>query len=148
MNNILIVESDNDKYFIESLINYLNLTITVDRPICNEYECLGGLGNLEEKLISVSKKIKKNSIEKIGIIIDVDNEGIENRIALINKCLRGLEDVPNDFTITKINEFIKIESLDIEIGCYIMNVSGSGELETVLKAIKSKDSTYADCLES
>ena len=29
-----------------------------------------------------------------------------------------------------------------------MNVSGSGELETVLKAIKSKDSTYADCLES
>lgn len=29
-----------------------------------------------------------------------------------------------------------------------MNVDGNGELETVLKAIKSKDSTYADCLDS
>ena len=51
--------------------------------------------------------------------------------------------------ITKINEFIKIESLDeVEIGCYITNVDGNGELETVLKAIKSQDSTYADCLEA
>lgn len=148
MNNILIVESDNDKYFIESLINYLNLTITVDRPICNEYECLGGLGNLEEKLISVSKKIKKNSIEKIGIILDADSEGIENRITLINNCIRTLEDVPNDFTITKINEFIKIKSLEVEIGCYITNKDGFGELETVLKAIASEDTTYADCLEA
>ena len=29
-----------------------------------------------------------------------------------------------------------------------MNVEGNGELETLLKAIKSADSTYADCLET
>ncbi|MBV5279564.1 MAG: hypothetical protein J0647_11215 [Campylobacteraceae bacterium] len=29
-----------------------------------------------------------------------------------------------------------------------MNVDGVGELDTVLKAIKTEDSTYADCLES
>ena len=68
---------------------------------------------------------------------------------MINSCIKTLEEVPENFTITKINEFIKIESLDgVEIGCYITNVDGNGELETVLKAIKSQDSTYADCLEA
>jgi hypothetical protein len=31
---------------------------------------------------------------------------------------------------------------------YFTNVNGQGELETVLKAIKSRDSPHADCLES
>ena len=59
-----------------------------------------------------------------------------------------MEDVPNDFTITEVNEFVKIESLDVKVGYFIMNVSGKGELDTVLKAIKSKDSTFADCLDA
>lgn len=149
MNSLIIVESHNDKFFIEKLRDELGLkNIELKEPICNitDYECLNGLS--ETKLTQTLKEIKFDQYQKIGIIIDADNEGIENRIALINKCVMVLENVPNDFTITKINEFIKVESLDIEIGCYIMNVSGSGELETVLKAIKSKDSTYADCLEA
>ncbi len=59
-----------------------------------------------------------------------------------------MENFPTDFEITKINEFVKVEKLDIEIGCYIMNVKGNGELETLLKAIKSEESIYADCLEA
>jgi hypothetical protein len=35
------------------------------------------------------------------------------------------------------------KSLEIEIACYITNVEGYGELETVLKKIKSKDSSFA-----
>ena len=150
MNSLVIVESDNDKFFIEKLRDELGLTnIKIDEPICNihDYECLNGLS--ETKLKQILKEIKFDHYQKIGIIIDADNEGIEKRIDLINSCIRTLEDVSSDFTITKINEFIKIESLDgVEIGCYITNVDGNGELETVLKAIKSQDSTYADCLEA
>ena len=150
MKSLIIVESDNDKFFIEKLRDELGLTnIKIDEPICNihDYECLNGLS--ETKLKQILKEIKFDHYQKIGIIIDADNEGIEKRIDLINSCIRTLEDVSSDFTITKINEFIKIESLDgVEIGCYITNVDGNGELETVLKAIKSQDSTYADCLEA
>lgn len=149
MKSLIIVESHNDKYFIEKLRDELGLkNIELKEPICNitDYECLNGLS--EKKLQQTLKEIKFDEYQKIGIIIDADNEGIEKRIDLINSCIRALENVSSDFKITKINEFIKIESLDIEIGCYITNVSGNGELETVLKAIKSQDSTYADCLEA
>jgi len=148
VNNILIVESDNDKYFVEALSNYLSLfTIEIDVPICNiaDYECLNGLGQLEQKLIQVSTRIKKDNIEKIGIILDADKVGIEKRIELINDKLKNIcEDVQLD----KINDFKYSNELQVNIGCYIMNVDGKGELETVMKIVKLKDSTYADCLDS
>ncbi len=43
---ILIVESENDKYFIESLKEFLNIyEVNIDTPICtiDDYECLNGL---------------------------------------------------------------------------------------------------------
>ena len=147
MSNLIIVESHNDKFFIEKLNDVLGLSnIEVDEPICNitDYECLDGLS--ERKLKLTISEIKFDKYQKIGIIIDADDKGIEDRINLINTCITSLEEVPNDFKLTKINEFIRIENLDIEIGCYVTNVSGNGELETVLKAIASKKSTYADCL--
>ena len=149
MKSLIIVESHNDKYFIEKLRDILDLeNIELKEPVCKmaDYECLNGLS--ETKLTQTLKEIKFDQYQKIGIIIDADNEGIQKRIDLINSCIRTLEEVPEDFQITKINEFIRVKNLDIEIGCYITNKDGFGELETVLKAIKKEDSTYADCLDS
>ncbi len=149
MNNLIIVESDNDKFFIEKLRDVMGLTnIKVDEPICNitDFECLGGLS--EKKLTQTLKEVSFHQYQKVGIIIDADDKEIAERITLINTCIKSLKEVPIDFEITNINEFIKIESFDVEIGCYIMNVAGKGELETVLRAIASKDSTYANCLDS
>ena len=56
--NILIVESKNDKFFIEALIKRLNLPyIDVDPPICSidEYECLGGMSELKGKLLDIQE---------------------------------------------------------------------------------------------
>ena len=111
MKSLIIVESHNDKYFIEKLRDELGLTnIKIDEPICNihDYECLNGLS--ETKLKQILKEIKFDQYKKIGIIIDADNEGIEKRIDLINSCIQTLEEVPENFTITKINEFIKFEN--------------------------------------
>jgi hypothetical protein len=140
------VESHNDKFFIEKMSDALGLgNISIDEPICNlyDFECLDGLTNLGHKLSEVKTRVDK--YEKIGIILDADNEGIEKRIEFINGYLSG---ICSDAKLTQINKFVKSVELDVEIGCYIMNVDGNGELDTVLKAIKSKESVYADCLEA
>lgn len=134
MNNLLIVESENDKYFIEALINHLNLNIEVGSPICSidEYECLGGISKLENKLVALKSRVSKEGIEKIGIIFDADKIGVEQREKDIQEKI----------------DLIFEKNSDIVFQIYIMNVAGHGELETVLKEIKSEDSTVADCLES
>ena len=132
VSNLLIVESKNDKYFIEALIKHLNLSIKVDEPICstNEYECLGGIGNLISKLESVKSNIEKHNIDKIGIIFDADDKGIDERT-------KTIEDA--------INTTCKEYSLKFKI--YIINIDGKGELETILKKIASQKHTMADCSE-
>ena len=144
MSNLIIVESKNDKYFIESLICKLNLdNIEVGQPICNinDFNCLGGIDNLNARL----KALKPELYSKIGIILDADEAGIEKRINLINKSLKS---ICTDVELEKINKLHKSEELDLEIACYITNIAGKGELETVMRKVKSKDSTYADCLKS
>ena len=81
----------------------------------------------------------------MGILLDADNKGIEDRVNLINKAVRF---ITQDVAITAVNTWYKSESLDIEISCHILNAGGYGELETILKEIKSQDSTFADCLYS
>ncbi len=146
MSSLAIVESHNDKFFIEKVSETLGLgNISIDEPTCNPYdfECLDGLTKLGRKLNEVKTRVDR--YEKIGIILDADDEGVKKRIEFIN---RHLADICSDVKLTQINEFVKSAELDVEIGCYIMNVDGSGELDTVLKAIKNKESIHADCLES
>jgi len=134
VSNLLIVESENDKYFIEALINHINLNIEIDTPICSidEYECLGGIGKLENKLYELKGRVAKDGIEKIGIIFDANSKGIKKRT---NDIQKKIDLVFNSFS-------------DINFSIYIMNVDGFGELETILKQIKLEKSTVADCLES
>ena len=142
--NKLIVESKNDKIFVEKILKILNLqNIEVSEPICliDECICLDGLGNLEKKL----RDEKLDSINKIGILLDADNEGVSKRIDEINKILKNL-DINIEFD--NINEFQKDEKKDIEVACHILNIEDKGSLDNILKAIAKSPSNYADCLES
>lgn len=132
MSNLLIVESENDQYFIEALVERINVNIKIDSPVCliDEYECLGGIGKLENKLRSLTGQVLKEGIDKIGIIFDADNVGVEQRTRQIEE---------------KIN-LVFGESPDVIFSIFILNVAGKGELETLLKAIKCQDSPMADCL--
>ena len=138
MSVVLIVESENDKYFIEAVIRHINVEIEIGEPICSvdEYDCIGGMGKLDERLNALTHRIIKGEIEKVGIIFDADKAGIEVRTQQIKE---------------KINLMIATlpdECKDIAFDIYIQNKDGHGELETVLKDIKSEDSVIADCLES
>ena len=87
MSNLLIVESENDKYFIEAFLKHMNLNLEVGEPICSisDYECLGGIDKLEQKLKFVRVKTQKKSIDKVGIIFDADSIGVETRKSEIEK---------------------------------------------------------------
>ena len=141
VNNLIIVESKNDMFFIKRLIEFSNINnmnnINVE-CIC-EFECLEGIGNLKKKLA----EIKFDKYNRIGIILDADNEGIDKRIKFINEALKNVCD---DVQLTEINKLEKSYKLDVDFICYIIN--GYGELETVLKLIKKSDSFFADCLYS
>jgi len=133
VSNILIVESENDKFFIEAIVASMNLPFEIEKPICqiDEYECMGGIGKLKNKLKELNSRILKgDEIYQVGIIVDADNIGISKRKQDIETLI--LEIFPNN-------------TLKFEI--FIMNIDGKGELETVLRKIKSNPSPIADCLE-
>lgn len=141
--NKLIVESFNDKYFMLKVIDILNIDVEIDQPLCNinEYICLDGIDNLKNKL----KNMKLDEIDKLGIILDADDKGIEYRIKQVNSILKELE---INIIFDNNNELKKDDNLDIEISCHILNINGYGELENILKTIKTDSSVFADCLSS
>ena len=151
MSNIVIVESKNDAIFMKALVDFINCDIQIEEPIfIDDYESLEGLN--ETKLITTLKALdadlQKRDIEKIGIIIDIDNDSEQERLELVNKCIKQ---VFESETLLSTKQFIDISGdngTNAKLACYFTNVGGKGELETLLKAIKAKDSPYADCLDS
>ncbi|MEH2132772.1 MAG: DUF3226 domain-containing protein [Nostoc sp.] len=151
--NILIVESKNDKYFLQAIIRHLNLNIEVASPIIiseEDYRPMDGLDKtkLTEALKDLKADIQKGEIERLGIIIDIDNAQESDRIKFINECVQeAFTEAP---LLVKVKEFVNLtlDGLNIQLACYFTNLDGQGELETVLKSIKSQDSVHADCLKS
>ena len=151
MSNIVIVESKNDVIFMQALVEEINCDIQVEPPIyIDDYESLEGLS--ETKLITTLKSLdadlQKRDIEKIGIIIDIDNDSEPERLELVNKCIK---EVFESETLLSTKQFIDISGdngTNAKLACYFTNFGGRGELETLLKGIKARESPYADCLDS
>jgi hypothetical protein len=149
VSNIIIVESKNDAIFMQAMVEKLNYDIQVDPPIyIDNYKSLEGLS--ETKLIITLKdleaELQKRDIEKIGIIIDIDNYSEAKRLEFVNKCIHQ---VFESETLSSTKQFIDIcgdNGTKAKLACYFTNVGGKGELETLLKAIKARESPHADCL--
>jgi len=151
VSNIVIVESKNDVIFMQGMVEEINCNIQVEPAIyIDDYESLEGLS--ETKLITTLKALEadlqKRDIEKIGIIIDIDNCSEPERLEWVNKCI---QQVFESETLSSTKQFIDIcgdNGTNAKLACYFTNFGGRGELETVLKAIKARASPYADCLDS
>lgn len=151
--NILIVESKNDKHFFQAIIRKLNLDIEISSPILisdQDYREMDGLSDqkLKQVLRNLAASIQRGEIEKVGVIIDTDNCQEVDRVSFVNQCMQ--EVFPNSELLSEVNKFINlnVDDLNVQLACYFTNIDGQGELETVLKEIKQKESIHADCLES
>lgn len=144
-NNILVVESKNDKFFLNAIIDYLNFDIDITEPILieeSDYLSMDGLDptKLEKALKDLKADIQKGEINNIGIVIDLDDQSEENRVAFVNNCLQAV--FPVCQTLLKVNEFINLnfEDFDVQLACHFINVNGTGELETVLRSLAGERS--------
>ena len=148
MSNIVIVESKNDRIFMQAMVEKLNCDLQVASPIyIDDYKSLEGLSE-KELSKALEANIDKKGIEKIGIIIDIDKSSEQERLKFVDRCIKQ---VFESETLLSTKQFIDIcgdNGTSAKLACYFTNVGGKGELETLLKAIKAKDSPYADCLDS
>ena len=156
MSSRLIVESKNDKFVIQALVNYLkinNAQVSEINITDDSYLLLDGsdLTKLKRELERVKEQAQKILITKVGIILDIDYKQPTDWFEVINNAIGEIFPEVQETKIETTSSFITIiteELPDIQIACHLMNVNGTGELETVLKLIKSQSSPYADCLES
>ncbi|MEG4089138.1 DUF3226 domain-containing protein [Microcoleus sp. Pol12B4] len=151
MSNIVIVESKNDRIFMQAMVKKLNCDIQVASPIyIDDYKSLEGLSETEliKALKSLEANIDKKGIEKIGIIIDIDNCSEQERLKFVDRCIKEVFEAES---LSSTKQFIDIcadNGTNAKLACYFTNVGGKGELETLLKAIKARESPHADCLNS
>jgi uncharacterized protein YqgV (UPF0045/DUF77 family) len=151
VSNIVIVESKNDRIFMQAMVEKLNCDVQVASPIyIADYKSLEGLSETEliKALKSLEANIDKKGIEKIGIIIDIDNCSEQERLKFVDRCIKQVFEAES---LSSTKQFIDIcadNGTNAKLACYFTNVEGKGELETLLKAIKARESPHADCLDS
>jgi uncharacterized protein YqgV (UPF0045/DUF77 family) len=151
VSNIVIVESKNDKFFMQAMVEKLNCDIQVEKPIyIDDYAPLEGLSETEliKALKNLIRKIDRKDIEKIGIIIDIDNYSEQERLKFVDRCIKQVFQAES---LSSTKQFIDIctdHGTKAKLACYFTNFEGKGELETLLKAIKARESPHADCLSS
>jgi uncharacterized protein YqgV (UPF0045/DUF77 family) len=151
VSNIVIVESKNDRIFMQAMVEKLNCDLQVAPPIyIHDYKSLEGLSETEliKALKALEANIDKKGIEKIGIIIDIDNYSEQERLKFVDRCIKQVFQAES---LSSTKQFIDIcgdNGTNAKLACYFTNVGGKGELETLLKAIKARESPHADCLNS
>ena len=136
---------------MQAMVEKLNCDLHVASPIhIDDYKSLEGLSETEliKALKALEALIDKNNIEKIGIIIDIDNYSEQERLKFVDRCIKPVFEAES---LSSTKQFIDIcgdNGTKAQLACYFTNVGGKGELETLLKAIKARESPHADCLDS
>jgi len=163
MRNKLIVESKNDKIFIQALVNKLNIEfLDIESAIKlndEDYCLLGGADPNEKKpstLIKMLKDIKteifKTGIQKIGVLLDIDNELEQKRFEMVNNAINSVFNLSHKGLITKTNELVEVKvspNYAVQFCCYFTNIEKKGNLDTLLRNISYHEkATYANCLDA
>lgn len=154
MVNVLIAENKDDLAFLEAILKHLKEVSNCSIAIA-EFRPLKGICNLTKNLEELRTTLEIENIEKIGIVLDLDQKTISERLTWVNQRVQqvftGSETIKNTQSLFNLNS-----SIETKIGCYLLHVkerddSGNvleeyGELETVLRVIKTQPSPHADCL--
>lgn len=159
MNHKIIVESFNDQAIYSYILNNYCTSKADIETISDSLDWvdLGGLSPnaLIIKLKDIKSDIFKASTSlKIGVIIDIDEASIEDRLKLLNEACSSAFGI--EITIEQTNDFqtfiIKDENhddFDFKLAYCLAGLDGQGELEHILKEIADITSSHhANCLET
>ncbi len=149
MKNIIIVEGISDKKFLESYIAYLQKTFPSQYLLINDIKDAKGQDAIFSILKAQKIYINKGATKNIGILIDADKEGIRTKIEnKINSAIEKAFDIKNAVKAPNEISPINYGSNIVNIFCYIFNIDGKGELEDILKEIRTdKNAEIPICLD-
>jgi hypothetical protein len=135
MRNIVLVEGKDDAEFISLLSQNSDIEpFTIEK--------LGGSNQelLVKKLKSIQNDFQLNPINKLGIILDLDDYTTESRLEFLNACFF----LVFSQNLTQINEFQKFQlfGLELEIACFFIKPN----LDVLARKISKLNTEKSDCL--
>lgn len=155
LHSILLVEGSNDKYFFEALLKYLKVPDSrTDVNSIVEYPKIGGcdIKSITNALSTLKTDLRNKPVERLGIILDIDDSSVKDRIHLINDAVNNssisefgipIFSAENQSVVFKVNEY---RSITFNI-YFIKDKNGKGNLESLLQSIITVEPLAADCLE-
>ncbi len=150
MKNIIIVEGISDKKFLEGYIAYLQKTFPKKYLLIDDIKEAKGQDAIFYTLEALKRHII-NQVEtkNIGILIDADDEGVTAKIEnKINPAIEKAFNIKNAVKAPNEISLINYGSNIINVFCYILNTDGKGELEDILREIRTdKDAEIPICLD-
>ena len=149
MKNIIIVEGITDKQFVENYIEYLHEKFPAKYLLIDSVKSANGQDAISSILNAQKISITKGETQNIGILLDADKEGIEEKIQnIINPAINKAFHLQNHIKSSNERFPIKLGENIVNIFCYIFNIDGKGELEDILKEIRiDKNTASPICLE-
>lgn len=93
--------------------------------------------------------IKQGAAKNIGILVDANDEGVASKIAnKINPAIEKAFGVKNAVRVPNERYAITYENKTLNIFCCIVNIGGKGELEDILREIRTdKNAEIPICLD-
>jgi len=147
--NVIIVEGISDKKFLEAYISYLNEIFPKRYLIIDRVKNAKGQDAIFSVLNSQKIQIKKGATKNIGILIDANNLGVQEKIDnIVNPAIEKAFGLKNVVHSPNVKVSIDFEGSHVNIFCYICNINGKGELEDILQEIrKNKNAQLPLCLD-
>jgi len=138
---LLLVEGSNDKAFVNILALDLDLVNFLD------VRSIGGIDNLKNHLQSIKNDLQDYDFSNLGLIIDIDESEIIEKINYIENSLKILNFEFNNFDENILETILIAEdALEIKVKVFFMSASNKkGELIDLLKEIKLQPSDISDC---
>lgn len=156
----IIVEDNNDKHTYQAIIDHIKLQenlsvsqVEVDWEVSSAEANPERPTGLIRTLKSLLNDIRSGSIERIGIVWDIDDDASQKLQTVLTAVSGafGTDVIVKPFS--KPNEFGSIvfdsgtpEEIEVKVACFFVGLNGKGEIEDLLKAIKSQPSPLADCI--
>jgi hypothetical protein len=160
---LIIIEDDSDKHVFEAIIRHIKLQNSlsvIDTPTNTDWKAVADESNVDQPtaliraLKNLLNDISKEKYDKVGIIRDLDDKAKQEKLSLINNALQ--EAYPNQSQkLSDTNELVPFTFeqnptgtlLTVHFACHFVSYDGRGEIEDLLKAIKTKPSPIADCVD-